>query len=126
MTEYNTIWQKLKIAKGAVIEGDKGTIQIGYGTEIEPGTVLSTRYGGSITIGKECIIRRGAMILSYGGNIILGDHCGVNIYSILYGHGGLIVGDYVQFATHCVVIPANHGSLLICLCGNSPCQKKVS
>jgi acetyltransferase-like isoleucine patch superfamily enzyme len=109
ISKANKTWDNVKISKDAVIEGKKGTINIGIGTEIEAGTILSSKYGGSITIGKNCFIRRGAMLLTYGGNIVLGDYCGVNIYSVLYGHGGLLVGDYVQFAAHCVVIPANHG-----------------
>jgi len=106
---HSGIYPNVTISKGAVIEGSKGTITIGAGTELESGSVLSTKYGGSITIGENCYIRRGAIIMSYGGNILLGNYCGVNNYTILYGHGGLLVGDYVQFAAHCVVIPANHG-----------------
>jgi acetyltransferase-like isoleucine patch superfamily enzyme len=93
----------------AIIEGTEKTIRIGAGTEIEPGVVLSTKHGGTITLGKNCVIRRGAMLLTYVGNIVLGDYCGINLYTILYGHGGLLIGDYVQLAAHCVVIPANHG-----------------
>jgi acetyltransferase-like isoleucine patch superfamily enzyme len=101
-------WDNINVSKDAIIEGNEKTIKIGSGTEIEAGVVLSSKYGGTITIGKNCIIRKGAMLLTYGGNIILGNYCGVNIYTILYGHGGLLVGDYVQFAAHCVAIPANH------------------
>jgi len=109
MLKKNNLWKNEKISRGAIIEGDTSNIIIGEGTEIESNAVLSTRYGGTIVIGKNCMIRRGAMLLSYGGNILLGDYCGVNVYTILYGHGGLTVGDYVQFAAHCVIIPANHG-----------------
>ena len=97
------------MADEAIIEGDPAQISLGPGTVIEPGAVLSTRYGGSIKLGQECVLRRGATIMTYGGDITLGNHSGINPYSILYGHGGLKIGDYVRFAAHCVVIPANHG-----------------
>lgn len=76
---------------------------------IEPGSVLSTEFGGRITLGRHCHVLTGAMLMSYGGDIELGDHCSVNPYSILYGHGGLRIGSFVRFAAHCVIIPANHG-----------------
>jgi acetyltransferase-like isoleucine patch superfamily enzyme len=28
---------------------------------------------------------------------------------VLYGHGGLRIGNFVRIATHCVLVPANHG-----------------
>lgn len=100
---------KAIISKQAIIEGDYKQIILGDGTIIEPGAVLSTKFGGKIILGNNCIVHRGAMLLTYGGNIELGDFCGVNPYSILYGHGGLKIGDFVRIAAHCVIIPANHG-----------------
>lgn len=94
--------------KGVIIEGDTSLISLGEGTIIEPGTVLSTKHGGSISLGRECVVSRGAMIMTYGGDIIIGDNSGVGPYAILYGHGGLKAGNYVWFAAHSVVIPANH------------------
>lgn len=102
-------WLGVFISEQAIIEGDLEQIVLGEGTIIEPGAVLSTKFGGKIIIGKNCIIHRGAMLLTYGGNIELGDFCGVNPYTILYGHGGLIIGNLVRIATQCVIIPANHG-----------------
>jgi len=94
---------------GVIIEGDQNKIKIGSGSVIFPGAILSVRYGGSITMGDNCIIYRGAMLETFGGDIILGDRCGISPYTILYGHGGLTVGNDVMFAAHTVVIPANHG-----------------
>lgn len=91
-----------------VIEGNPSQIFLGEKTRLEAGAVLSTQYGGKITIGEKCMIGRGAMILTYGGDIQIGDRCGVNPYTILYGHGGLKIGNDVRIAVHCVVIPANH------------------
>lgn len=105
---FSRYWPEVHIDAGATIEGNHTTITIGPGTIIESGAVLSTIYGGKIEIGKNCKIRRGAIISSHGGHIVIGDNCGINPYSILYGHGDLRIGDYVWFAAHCVVIPANH------------------
>lgn len=94
--------------KGVIVEGDTSLISLGEGTVIEPGAVLSTKHGGSISLGRECVVSRGAMIMTYGGDITIGDNSGVGPYTILYGHGGLKIGNYVRFAAHSVVIPANH------------------
>jgi acetyltransferase-like isoleucine patch superfamily enzyme len=76
------------------------------------GAVLNREHGGTIAIGTGTVVHRGAMLLPYGGFIRLGKRCRVNPYSVLYGHGGLTVGDHVRIATHCVIVPANHGIAL--------------
>lgn len=70
---------------------------------------MSTEYGGSISIGKKCLVRKNAIIATYGGNIEIGDNCIINYFDVLYGHGNLKIGNYVMFAAHCVVVPASHG-----------------
>jgi carbonic anhydrase/acetyltransferase-like protein (isoleucine patch superfamily) len=102
------LWPDAQVSPEAIIEGDPSQIRLGPRTRIEPGAVLSTAQGGTITLGADCIVHRGAMVLSYGGDIVAGDFCGVNPYSILYGHGGLRLGNYVRIAAHTVIIPANH------------------
>lgn len=104
----NRNWPTACIHDEVIIEGDKRSLSLGKGTIIEPGVRLSTKHGGQINIGENCVVRRGAILSAHGGDITIGDHCGVNPYTILYGHGGLSVGNYVWFAAHCVVIPASH------------------
>lgn len=72
--------------------------------------VIRVTDGGSITIGRNCIVHDFAMILTYGGDIQIGDHCSVNPFAIVYGHGGVRIGDGVRIAAHTVVIPANHNA----------------
>ena len=84
-------------------------VRVGPGTIIRPGASLSREGGGSITLGAKCVVHPGAKILTYGGDVELGSRCSVNPYAVLYGHGGLRIGDYVRIASHCVVIPSNHG-----------------
>lgn len=97
------------LAPGVILLGDGAGVNIGPGSYIEDGAVLDMRYGGTISLGRNSSIRRGAILCPYGGSILMGDQCGVNHYTIIYGHGGFVAGDNVMFAAHCVVIPANHG-----------------
>jgi acetyltransferase-like isoleucine patch superfamily enzyme len=69
---------------------------------------LSTRRGGSISIGRNCELHPMAMILTYGGDIRIGDDCSLNPFAVVYGHGGVRIGNGVRIATHAVIIPANH------------------
>lgn len=101
-------WPGASVSPDAVVVGVIHDIKIGKGSVIEPGAVISTEYGGTISIGSGCQIMRGAMVMSYGGDIVIGDDSSVNPYSILYGHGGLSVGRYVRIAAHSIFIPANH------------------
>jgi acetyltransferase-like isoleucine patch superfamily enzyme len=71
-------------------------------------SVLRTRGGGSIRIGRHCEVHDFAMILTYGGDIAIGDYSSVNPFSIVYGHGGTRIGSGVRIAAHTVIIPANH------------------
>jgi acetyltransferase-like isoleucine patch superfamily enzyme len=108
LLKHRPKWSKAKFAKGVIIEGNPRNIVIGKDTTIEPGVVLSTKYGGRISLGHSCCIRRNGMIMTHGGDISLGNYCSVNPFTILYGHGGLKVGNYVRFAANSVVIPGNH------------------
>lgn len=63
-------------------------VRIGKGTIIEPGVTLTTQYGGSITIGKDCYISRNAALLTHGGDIVIGNNCTINCMSTIYGQGG--------------------------------------
>lgn len=97
-----------KISKEITVEGDANKIYLGKNSTLEGGTFFSTSFGGNIYFGENCVIRRGSMVMTYGGDIHFGDRCGINSYVIIYGHGGLKVGSDVWFATHSIVIPANH------------------
>ena len=65
------------------------SINIGRGSIIENGAVISTRYGGTITIGENCHISKFGQVLSCGGEIIIGNNSTVNPYAMVYGQGGL-------------------------------------
>ncbi len=83
-------------------------IHVGKGSLIEPGAKLSCQYGGSITIGDNCVIFRGGLLLTHGGDIVLGNQCTVNPYAVIYGQGGVTISNCVRIAAHCSIIPSNH------------------
>ena len=91
-----------------ILDGDPDSIEVGRNVTFGIGATLTLIHGGSIKLGSNCKIHKGAIIGSYGGNISLGNNCTVNPYSILYGHGNLTIGDNVRIAAHTVIIPANH------------------
>jgi carbonic anhydrase/acetyltransferase-like protein (isoleucine patch superfamily) len=96
------------VAHNADIDVGRGAVHIAAGSQIAELALVSTKDGGTITLGERCDIQRGALLLAYGGTITLGCECSVNPYSILYGHGGLTIVDGVRIAAHTVIIPANH------------------
>lgn len=104
--------------RGAIIEdgirvlGDPTKIKLADGCFIEEGVLFDLQGGGEIILGEQCSIRAGAILSTYGGIIRFGKFSGVQHYSVIYGHGGLEVGDYVRIAAHCVIIPANHSTVL--------------
>jgi acetyltransferase-like isoleucine patch superfamily enzyme len=83
-------------------------IRIDASSWISSRCVIRVTSGGSIAIGRNCIIHDFAMILTYGGDIKIGDDCSLNPFAIVYGHGGVRIADGVRIAAHTVIIPANH------------------
>lgn len=86
----------------------RSSVHIGKGTVVENGAVISTIYGGSITIGEHCHISRYAHVLSCGGDIIIGNNSTVNPFVMVYGQGGLKIGNGVRIATQTAILPSNH------------------
>jgi acetyltransferase-like isoleucine patch superfamily enzyme len=93
------------------IFGNIDKIMISPGAVVESGAVIDMRNGGVFILGENSKIANGVSVNPFGGHIIIGKNSGVNDYTILYGHGGLDIGDQVWIAAHCVLIPANHGTV---------------
>lgn len=87
-------------------------MKVGPRAIVMRGAVLKDAKGGTLAIGANSIVHRGAMLLPFGGFIHIGSFCRINPYSVLYGHGGLFIGNHVRIAAHCVIVPANHGIAL--------------
>lgn len=99
ITDFRRLW---------LFISSRGRISISRSCLVERGAIFDLREGGTLTAGKRCRVRRGAMLIPYGGAISIGDNFSVNPYSVLYGHGGLTIGNDVRIAAGCVIIPANH------------------
>ena len=109
--------ENIHIHHKAMLRGISG-ITLSEGTHIGQGAAISTgsnvsnnlyaKPHGSISIGRHCAIRYGAILASYGGDIVLGNNVSVNPYAVLYGHGGLVIGDDTRIAAHVVIVPGNH------------------
>jgi len=65
--------------------------------------------GGEMVVGDGCILSEGVLLIPYGGSIRIGAGTYIGPYSALYGHGGLELGVNCLVASHCVLVPANHG-----------------
>lgn len=123
-----TVWHRYRtdrkfrnvlIANSARL-GSIDQISIGESSAIMAGAELNTScpsasaaYAiggkGSITIGKNCSIRNGAILAcSRGGEITLGDNVQINPYCILYGYRRLTIGANTLIAAHTVIVPNNH------------------
>ena len=96
------------VAWSAEIDFEQGVGSVGKSFSMASNALLSTRGGGSITMGDHCEIGIGTIVLSSGGDIKVGNHCRFNPYCVIYGHGGLTIGNYVRIAAHSVVVPFNH------------------
>ena len=83
-------------------------VSIDVSVKIGSNTIFDTKYGGTITIEKNCELLNGVLVMTYGGTIEIGTNCSINPYTILYGHGNLKIGNNVLIAGHCLIIPANH------------------
>jgi acetyltransferase-like isoleucine patch superfamily enzyme len=86
----------------------RGGVKIGTSTIVSRRAKISTIYGGTIEIGKNCEINDYAMLLSWSGNIKIGDDCSVHPYCVIYGQGGTEIGNGVRIAPHVTIIPSNH------------------
>lgn len=100
--------QLLEFRLRAVIYSINPYIKIGKGTKIERGVELNIKYGGSIEIGDNCYLSKGAQVITEGGGITIGNDCTINPYTIVYGQGNTIIGNGVRIAAHCVIVPSNH------------------
>jgi acetyltransferase-like isoleucine patch superfamily enzyme len=83
-------------------------VSIASATYVHKNATIMSYVGGNISIGRQCIIHNGAMIVSQGGDITIGNNVSVNPYTVIYGGGGLEIQDGVRIASHVAIIPSNH------------------
>lgn len=112
-------FNKVLISKHSRLGSIDG-ITIGEGSSIMAWAELNTscpsascayvlKVEGTITLGKKCSIRNGAILTcAGGGEIVLGDNVQINPYCILYGYKSLKIGSNTLIAAHTVIVPNNH------------------
>lgn len=67
--------------------------------------------GGNVRIGKNSILRAGAILLPAGGHIHIGDNVSLNQYVVINGEGGVTIGDNVMIAAFSAFYSSNHVTL---------------
>jgi len=81
-------------------------LQIGNNVRIDPRAFISR--GGKVSIGNDCVIRAGTMLLPSQGRILIGQKCSLNQYVVINGEGGVEIGDSVHIAAFVSIFAANH------------------
>jgi acetyltransferase-like isoleucine patch superfamily enzyme len=87
-------------------------VKIGRGCKISPQCELGPGGGqarlGSIQIGDNCVLSRGAVMHSYDGSVQLGGNVFVGPFAVIYGHGGVKIGNDTLISMHCRILSSNH------------------
>lgn len=81
-------------------------LTLGPGAKIDPRAFVAR--GGHVRIGKDSIVRAGAMLLPSGGAICIGQRTSLNQYVVINGEGGVDIGDDVMIAAFVSIFAANH------------------
>lgn len=89
-----------KIAEGVMV---RGKVNIGDGAQIQPSVILGSSDNGELSIGRDCVIRSGAVIYSAvkigdrfrsGHNTLIRDNTVIGD-SVLVGTGAVVDGDCI-------------------------------
>jgi len=106
------------ISSEARLLGRSG-IRLGQGTTVYPGAIIACsrlEYGdseemlpeGTVTIGDNCSISYGSILVTYGGSITIGNEVSLNPGVMIHGNGGVKIGNYVRIAAQTSIIAGNH------------------
>ena len=74
--------------------------------EIDPETKFDTN--GTITVGRDCRIRKYVVIAPSGGRIDIGENSLVNSFGMIMGRGPVEIGADVLIGPHTTVVAGNH------------------
>ncbi len=102
----NRAWRYLRNKQVILLLRAKGC-SIDSSAYVHPKAALELS-GGSINIGPNTSIDKGAIIRAMGGSVTIGANCSVNAYSFLSGGGGLDVANFVMIASHVSIYASNH------------------
>lgn len=83
-------------------------IEIGEKTQVFRGVTLNAGSKGRIRIGKNCILRAGAVLRSHRGIISISDDSSVNEYMLVSSEGDINIGRHVRMGSHTVIVSGRH------------------
>jgi len=81
-------------------------VSIHPSAEVDPETNFNT--SGIITVGRDCRIRKYAVIAPSGGRIAVGENSLLNVFGTLLGPGSVDIGTDVLIGPHTTVVAGNH------------------
>jgi acetyltransferase-like isoleucine patch superfamily enzyme len=71
-------------------------------------TLLGSEPRGTIEIGDENWLERGAVLWAFGGSIKTAPKVFIGPYVTIYGHGGVEIGDWSLISMHATILSSNH------------------
>lgn len=100
------------------LAGARG-VQLGAGVCLAPGvdfnltgrfkqTLRGSEPRGTIEIGDENWIERGAVLWAFGGSIKTAPRVFFGPYVTIYGHGGVEIGEWSLISMHATILSSNH------------------
>jgi acetyltransferase-like isoleucine patch superfamily enzyme len=63
---------------------------------------------GTIEIGEENWLERGAVLWAFGGSIKTAARVFIGPYVTIYGHGGVEIGEWTMVSMHATIVSSNH------------------
>ena len=100
---FGTLGRDVDIEPFVQVTGSR-SIFLQRGVRIHRGAILDAS-SGSLHMAPYSQICRYAIVQTVGGRIDIGRNTCVGDYCSLYGQGGLIIGDDVQIASGCRLVP---------------------
>jgi acetyltransferase-like isoleucine patch superfamily enzyme len=94
-------------------------VKLGVGVCLAPGvdfnlagkfkqTLKGSQPCGTIEIGDENWIERGAVLWAFGGSIATASRVFIGPYATIYGHGGVEIGEWSLISMHATILSSNH------------------
>lgn len=75
---------------------------------IERGVLFSCHNSGRIVVGRGCIFKQQAKILTNGGAIEIGKGVQVGYFTVIASHGSISIGDETLIAEHVTIRGSQH------------------
>lgn len=81
-------------------------LRVEKNVKIDPRAFIAR--GGKVILGRDTVIRAGAMLLPSEGFIQVGSGSSINQYVVVNGYGGVSIGENVLIAAFASIFSSNH------------------